>query len=175
VAKSTPAQTFAKIFAQFTHPSTPPKMRANAERKMDAWLKKNGKTRVDIQAILIQAAIDDGIVKAPPTTSADPRDAAPNPFTDPTLNPAGIVEGMVMKYATMGEHARTIYVLWIIFTHVYKRYAIAPRLALVSKMENSGKTILLEIAVGAHGAGAFVDKIGNRCARAETCSVRSEH
>jgi hypothetical protein len=56
--KSTPVQTFKKIFGMFTSGATPDE-RATGERKMDAWLKRNGKTRADIPAILAQAVADD--------------------------------------------------------------------------------------------------------------------
>src|SRR5215510_13172741 len=112
---------------------------------MDAWLKQHQKTRADIPSILAQAVADDAAAQPPPPPS-DPRDGAPHPFEDPTFTPAGLVEGIVAKYVTMGEHERVIYTLWIILTHVYERFTIAPRIALTSEEENSGKTILVEIA-----------------------------
>ena len=45
--KKTPAQHFAQLFALFTGGATEGE-RAAAERKMDAWLKRHGKTRADI-------------------------------------------------------------------------------------------------------------------------------
>ena len=56
--KKTPAQHFAQLFALFTAGATEGE-RAAAERKMDAWLKRHGKTRADIAAILVQAAADE--------------------------------------------------------------------------------------------------------------------
>jgi hypothetical protein len=138
--KQTPAQFFAKLFAQFIRKATP-----NAEHMMDEWLKRNGKTRADIQSILNQATADDAAA-APPPPPSDPRDDAPHPFDDPQFTPAGLVEGIVAKYLTMEPYVRIIYVLCIIFTHVFQRFAIAPRAALVSEDIDSGKSTALEVA-----------------------------
>jgi hypothetical protein len=52
MAKTTPAQQFKKIFETWNHPGTEPELKATAERKMDAWLKRHGKTRADIPELL---------------------------------------------------------------------------------------------------------------------------
>jgi hypothetical protein len=142
--KKTSAQHFAQLFALFTAGATEGE-RAAAERKMDAWLKRHGKTRADIAAILVQAANDDEKSQPPPPRS-DPRDAASSPFDDLTFTPAGLVEGILTKYVTMPAHLACILALWICFTHVYPRYRTAPRVALTSKKPDSGKTTTLEVA-----------------------------
>jgi hypothetical protein len=144
MAKSSPAQTFAKIHARFVAGATPDE-RATAERRMDAWLKRHGKTRIDIQSILVQAAKDDAAAQPPPPPS-DPRDSAPHPFDDPAFTPVGLVEGIVAKYVMMKPHAAVIFSLWVCFTHVYLKFAIAPRLALISDNPDSGKTVAKEVA-----------------------------
>src|SRR5262249_36112453 len=73
-------------------------------------------------------------------------DTGPHPFNPPAFTPAGLVEGIITKYVTMREHERTVFVLWVIFTHVSKRFTIAPRIALVSEDPDSGKTTALEVA-----------------------------
>src|SRR5262249_37988777 len=145
MAKSTRAQTFKRIFDTWTHPSTDPKTRGNAERQMDAWLKRHGKTRADISAILAQAAADDA-AQAPPPPPSDPRDAQPHPFDDLAFTPAGLVHGIAAKYLAMTPHVATIYALWVCFTHVYMQFRIAPRIALVSEDPDSGKTTALDVA-----------------------------
>jgi hypothetical protein len=144
MAKKTQAQQFAQFFALFTGGATEGE-RAAAERKMDAWLQRNGKTRADIPLILAQAVADDAAA-APPPPPSDPRDSAPHPFDDPAFTPAGLVEGIVGKYVAMAEYVRVIYSLWICFTHVYQRFAIAPRVALVSEEPDSGKTTAKDVA-----------------------------
>jgi Protein of unknown function (DUF3631) len=142
--KKTSAQHFADVFRLFTAGATDGE-RAAAERKMDAWLKRHRKTRADITSILIQAAKDDEAAQPPPPPS-DPRDAAPSPFDDLTFTPAGLVEGILTKYVTMPAHLACILALWICFTHVYTRFRIAPRVALISDMPESGKSTALDVA-----------------------------
>ena len=55
MAKGTAAETFKHMFDTWMHPGTEPEVRASAERKMDAWLTRYGKTRADTSAILAQA------------------------------------------------------------------------------------------------------------------------
>jgi hypothetical protein len=140
--KTTPAQTFASIFALFTAGATPGEREA-AERKMDAWLKRHGKTRADIQSILVQAAADDAARQPPPPS--DPRDAQKSSFDDPRFTPAGLVEHVVTKYVTMSEPVAVISSLWTCFTHVYTQFAVAPRIALVSEVHRSGKSTLRKV------------------------------
>jgi hypothetical protein len=142
--KKTPAQHFAQLFALLTAGATEGE-RAAAERKMDAWLKRHGKTRADIAAILVQATADEAASQPSPPQS-DPRDAASNPFDDPAFTPTGLVEGILAKYVTISSHAATILTLWICFTHVYPRFRIAPRVALISERPDSGKSTALEVA-----------------------------
>jgi Protein of unknown function (DUF3631) len=142
--KQTPAQYFAKLFALFAAGATEGE-RAAAERKMDGWLKRHGKTRADIHSILVQAAADDAAAQPPPPPS-DPRDGGSVQFDPSMHNPASLVEGISKLYVTMTEHVRVIYSLMLPFTHVYPQFAIAPRLALASKKPNSGKSTALEIA-----------------------------
>ena len=144
MAKSTPAQRFARIFELFLNGATLGERDA-AERKVNAWLKQHGKTRADIKAILTQAAADDA-AQAPSPPPSDPRDAAPHPFDDPAYTPVGLVHGIVGKYLTMDWHVRVIYSLWIVFTHVYPQFEIAPRLVMVSEGPDSGKSTARKVA-----------------------------
>jgi hypothetical protein len=119
--------------------------RDNAERVMDGWLKGHGKTRADIPKILAQAVADDAAA-APPPPPSDPRDTVSNPLDDPAFTPVGLVDGIVAKYVTMQPHSRLVFALWIVFTHVYGRFAIAPRLALTSEEPDCGKTTAKDVA-----------------------------
>src|SRR6516165_9273321 len=140
MAKSTPAQTFARIFAVWVHPGTQPGDRANAERKMDAWLKRHGKTRADIPQILAQAVADDAAAQPPPPPS-DPRDAAP---AEP-VNPHYVVLDLIRQRAELyfvfdSPHEYVAYTLWAAYTHVYEFYQHAPRLVLTSPTSGCGKS-----------------------------------
>jgi hypothetical protein len=142
--KETSAQHFAKLFALFMGGATEGEQAA-AGRKMDAWLKRHGKTRADITALLVQAAADD-IASQPPSPRSDPRDAAPNPFDDAAFTPASLVEGILTKYVTMPPHTAAVFALWVCFTHVYLQFRIAPRVALISEGPDSGKSTLRQVA-----------------------------
>src|SRR6516165_256046 len=142
--KKTPAQTFAAIFARFTAGSTPEE-RATGERMMDRWLARHGKTRADIPQILAQAVADEAASQPPPPPS-DPRDTKPHPFKDPAFTPFGLVHGIVGKYLTMEWYVQVIYALWIVFTHVYTQFEIAPRLVMVSEGPDSGKSTARKVA-----------------------------
>ena len=143
--KSTPAQTFARIFAVWACPGALQGDRDNAERQMDAWLARYGKTRSDIPSILAQAGLDDAAA-APPPPPSDPRDTQPHPFENPRFNPASLVQGIVEKYLTMEWYVSVIYSLWIVFTHVYTLFEIAPRLVMVSEGPYSGKSTARKVA-----------------------------
>src|SRR5262249_27285236 len=145
MAKSTPAQTFAKFFRMFMDKSAAPEERAKAERQMDTWLKKHGKIQSDIQAILAQALADDA-AQAPPPPPSDPRDAQSNPFTSSEFTAVGLVHGIVGKYLAMDWHVQVIYSLLIVFTHVYTQFEIAPRLVMVSEGPDSGKSTARKVA-----------------------------
>ena len=79
------------MFANFMDKRLAQPFRDTAERMLDAWLERNGKSRADIPSILTQAAADDAAAQPPPPPS-DPRDADPHPFDDPQFTPAGLVE-----------------------------------------------------------------------------------
>jgi len=143
--KSTPAQTFARIFAVWACPGALQGDRDNAEHQMDAWLARYGKTRSDIPSILAQAGLDDAAA-APPPPPSDPRDTQPHPFENPRFNPASLVQGIVEKYLTMEWYVSVIYSLWIVFTHVYTLFEIAPRLVMVSEGPYSGKSTARKVA-----------------------------
>jgi hypothetical protein len=145
MAKNTPSQHFRDLFNRYIAGSTENE-RAEGEKKMDAWLKRHGKTRIDAPKVLLQAARDDEATKPPASPPSDPRDAAPNPFDDPAFTPVGLVHGIVGKYLTMEWYVQVIYALWIVFTHVCTQFELAPRLAMVSEGPDSGKSTARRVA-----------------------------
>lgn len=141
--KKTPAQTFAAIFARWTQGATPPE-RAIGERKVDAWLKRNEKTRADIPALLAQAVKDDEAAN-PPSPPSDPRDAAPNPFVDPEFTPTELVDGILRRYViAKSDDLFTVLALWVPFGFIYLRFRVAPRIALTGDTE-TGKSTLVQV------------------------------
>jgi hypothetical protein len=144
--KITPEQHFAHLFDMANDEAASQNERDKAEREMVAWLTRRKKTKRDIRSILNKAAKDDEAANPPPPPPSDPRDSEPAQFDPEQHSPAGLVENITKAYATMTEHARVIYSLWVCFTHVYIKFAIAPRLALASKKPHCGKSTALEIA-----------------------------
>jgi hypothetical protein len=138
--KTTPEQHFAKIFNLYSNGATK-KERAAAERKMEAWLKRNGKTRADIRPMLAKADADDAAAQPP----SDPRDGAPHLYDNPLFNPLNLVQGIVKKYVTMDPSALVIYALWLIATFVYQQFRIVPRVAFISADPDSGKSTALNV------------------------------
>jgi hypothetical protein len=88
MAKSTPAQRFKHIFDVWMHPGSQPGDRANAERQINAWLKRHNKTRADISAILAQAEADNAAQRPSSPPPSDPRDAASAQPIDSAQNAA---------------------------------------------------------------------------------------
>ena len=146
----TPAQKFKQLYSLYLDESTTPGERENAERKWREWLKRHNKKPNDIPLILAQAVQDDGAANPPPGPPPDPRDGPTSPrghvFDDPNHDPATLIEQFARQYLTMSEHALVVYVLWIVATHVYDRFSIAPRILFASEDPDSGKTTALEIA-----------------------------
>jgi Protein of unknown function (DUF3631) len=142
--KSTPEQTFTKLYNLATDPATPEHVRDVAKRKMAAWLKRHGKTERDYPAIFAKAAKDDE-AQQPPPPPPDPRATAPSPYDIKRFNPASLVEDILKQYVTMDEQVSVISSLWVPFTHLYKKFSIAPRLALTSEGPDSGKSTLRKV------------------------------
>src|SRR5262249_52521215 len=140
--KTTPAQRFAQIFAVFMDDRAAPGDRANAERKLDEWLKRHGKTRADIQAILVQAAADNAASQPPPPPS-DPRDV--DPPAGPNITPLDLIHALLQDYLELGSHEYVAVALWAVHTHVFDRYMVTPRLVLTSPVRNCGKTTALDV------------------------------
>jgi hypothetical protein len=139
----TPAQRFHNIFKQWTSGATEA-VRATAEKKMDEWLARNGKTRADISSTVAQAVADD-LAANPPPPPPDPRATAPSPYDIKRFNPASLVEDILKQYVAMDEQTSVIGSLWVPFTHLYKKFSIAPRLAVTSELPDSGKSTLRKV------------------------------
>jgi len=152
--KTTSAQKFAKIFAMFTSGSTAEE-RATGEKTMDAWLKRNGKTRIDIPSILAQAVADDAAASTPPPPS-DPRDSDP---TGPIITPLDLVHALLQDYITLDKHEYVAMALWAVHTHVYDQFQVTPRLALTSPVRGCGKSITLSVLARLVARHELVDNI----------------
>ena len=142
--KKTLAQNFADIFRMYMGGTTEHE-RDTAKGRAEAWLKRHAKTWKDVAEILAQAGRDDAAQQPSPPPPPDPRDAASHPFDDPEFTPVGIVYEAAGNYLYMSEHVRIIYACWAVYTHVHNKFKIAPRLAFVSELPDSGKTTALDV------------------------------
>jgi hypothetical protein len=141
-------QRFKRLFDLSNDESTTPQERETAQRKWREWLKRHNRKAIDIGSILAQAARDDDAANpSPPPPTPDPRASGDgHVFDDPTYNPAMLLEDVVCRYLVMRPHVRVIYGLWIVATHVYEKFRIAPRVLLTSEHPDSGKSTALELA-----------------------------
>ena len=140
----TQEQRFKQLFVLSLDESTTPGERETAQRKWREWLKRHGKKTSDVSAILAQAERD--AAANPPPPSQQPPPANPFADDDTTFNPATLLEEIATRYLSMKPHARVIFTLWIVATHVYTQFSIAPRILLTSEGPDSGKSTALEIA-----------------------------
>ena len=108
------------------------KERDNAERFMDAWLKKRSKSRADIQAVLAQAAADDAAAQPPPPP--------PPPTEPPAFNVHDLIETLFGRHVFLSADEQLISSLWALHTWVFDRFEITPRLLVTSPGPASGKT-----------------------------------
>jgi hypothetical protein len=113
--------------------------RETARRKLEALLKRLGKTWNDLPELL-RPDYQPGAV--------DPRDDPPNgthPFDNPSYTPCSLIAGMIEKYVALEPHQSIAVALWIIHTHVYDRFMMTPRLVLTSPVRGCGKSTLLDV------------------------------
>jgi hypothetical protein len=110
-----------------------------ARHKLDALLKKHGKTWNDLPELLRPD-------ETPAQATADPRDSGPHPFDRPDApTPADTVRAMLEQYAWLEPHEYVAVALWAIHTHVFDRFMVSPRLLFSSPVKGCGKTTLLDV------------------------------
>jgi hypothetical protein len=145
MAKNTPEQHFRDVYNMANDEAAAPSEREKAEREWRRLLKRRGKTTRDIGAILLQAEKDDE-KQNPPSSVPDPRMYESVRYDPERHNPVSLVESLLKLYVTMSEDVRVIYALSIVYTHVYDRFSIVPRIVLKSRKPGCGKSIAELIA-----------------------------
>lgn len=115
-----------------------PGEREAAWKKIDAWLKKFGKTWNDIPALLY----DESTAAA---ARSDPRDVDPSQPVN--ITPLDLIRAMAEDYFILeSPHEYVAYALWVAHTHVYELYEVSPRLVLTSATSGCGKSVALNVA-----------------------------
>jgi hypothetical protein len=142
--KITSEQRFKQLFSLWTSGATEGE-RAAAERSMDAWLKKHGKTRADIPSILAQALADEAAAQPPPPPS-DPRDAQPAPDVGKNITPLDLIRRMWETYiAFESPHEYVVASCWVLHCFAFDTFDTTPRLLFISPMEYAGKSTALKV------------------------------
>jgi uncharacterized protein DUF3631 len=106
----------------------------NAREKLTKLLAAHSLTWNDLPAIL--AATDSGTAQSGPAPSQQPTNA-------PQVNVLGLVLRLIELHVALTPEQRMAVALWILHTHVFGRFSITPRLALLSPVRGCGKTTLI--------------------------------
>jgi hypothetical protein len=129
-------QRIAKLHAMLG--SSSPKEAENARAKLVKLLAEHRLSWNDLPEIL--AAIKPG--GAAGTTT---RKASPTSTSAPQVNVLSLVLVLVEKYVAVTADERMALALWCLHTYVFDRFAITPRLALLSPVRGCGKTTNLRL------------------------------
>jgi hypothetical protein len=108
----------------------------NARDKLTKLLAKHGLTWNDLQAVLAADA-----------ASARPTGPQAGPSDPPQVNVLDLVLRLIELHLALTSEQRIAKALWLLHSHVFGRYPVTPRLALLSPVRGCGKTtalILLE-------------------------------
>jgi hypothetical protein len=131
-----------------------PQEREAAWKKLDAYLRALGKTWNDIAALIAEAT--------PAAPYVDPRNAGP-PKSYPDVTPLDTIRHLLERYISLKPHEHAAIALWIIHTHIYERFMVTPRLALISPVHDCGKTTALDVI---NLLGARTEKVDSTTAAA---------
>jgi hypothetical protein len=110
-----------------------------ARAKLVKELAKHGLSWNDLPEILAAAATISS------ATGAASRKPSPTPSSAPQVNVLSLVLVLLEKYGVVTDHERMALALWCLHTYVFDRYAITPRLALLSPVRGCGKSTVLDL------------------------------
>jgi Protein of unknown function (DUF3631) len=113
---------------------------ANAREKLTELLSNYGLSWNDIPTIVAAADADDASGSA---SRAAPPSAGPT--TGPEVNVLDLVLRLLELHVALSAEERMAVALWILHTHVFDRFTITPRLALLSPVRGCGKTTVLAL------------------------------
>jgi Protein of unknown function (DUF3631) len=110
---------------------------ANAKQKIDEILRKHKRSWAELRDILGSSAPDPQPRPQPPP--------GVDPDGDDRYGPLHVIIHILRQYLEMQEQEYLAVALWVMHTHVFDRFMITPRLAIVSPVRECGKTTLLDI------------------------------
>jgi Protein of unknown function (DUF3631) len=114
--------------------SSNPNEATNARKKLLELLATYSLTWNDVPAILAETD--------PPSATAS-RSSPAGPTEAPEVNVLDLVLRLLELHVAVTGEQRLAVALWLLHTHVYDRFIITPRLALLSPVRGCGKTTLL--------------------------------
>jgi hypothetical protein len=107
---------------------------ATARDKLIKLLAKQGLSWNDLPEILADIS----------STASTPS-RKPPPTSAPQVNVLSLVLHLIEKYGVVTADERMALTLWCLHTYVFDRFAITPRLALLSPVRGCGKTTMLRL------------------------------
>src|ERR1700722_8280681 len=113
--------------------------REAARAKLAQWLERNGKSWGDVG--LLVAETEAANLAGAQAAENDQRRAStePAPGHD-QFHALELVHHLLGTYLDLKDHERIAVALWVLYTHVFNRFTISPRLALLSPTNGCGKT-----------------------------------
>jgi hypothetical protein len=122
-----------------------PNEAANANDKLFKLLTKHGLSLLDIPACVAAADADDEAkARAASGNTSNPRTATSQGSTGgPEVNVLDLVLRLLELHIAITPEERLAVALWVLHTHVFARFPVTPRLALLSPVRGCGKTMLL--------------------------------
>jgi hypothetical protein len=155
------AATLAKLTALIRMlGSDQPGESTNARDAIDRILRENGCNWNDLPGLIGAAeatadmAADDA--EAPWSDVDDTSDHEPQIAAEDLLD---LIVRALREHVQLEEHEYLTVALWAMHTHAFERYAVTPRLALVSPVRGCGKTTLLDMLGGMCHCGRKFDGI----------------
>jgi hypothetical protein len=139
-----------KLFAQM---GSPGKDADVAREKLDQMLAEFGLSWNDLPKIL--AADIDGSSDAGLSTAAPA--ASPTEADIPKRDILGMLLALIEEHVGTSAEERLAIALWILHCWVFDRFAVTPRLALISPVRGCGKTVTLSLIELLVPAGERVD------------------
>jgi hypothetical protein len=116
-----------------------PKVGALAREKLIKLLAEHGLTWNDVTDCIAAADEDDRVKQARQRSSPPARHGSPGAGVDPLE----IVLHLVERHVALTPEERMVIGLWTLHAHVFDRFDVTPRLALLSPVRGCGKTTLL--------------------------------
>ena len=110
--------------------------RENARQKIDDILQKHKRSWSELAEILGLTAAPDPQPQMSPDVDLD----------ESKFSPLDLITYILKQYLEMREHEYLAVALWITHTHVFNKFMVTPRLALVSPVRGCGKTTVLSIS-----------------------------